>query len=88
MYLLDAFLEIENLRCFEINIETFNISVEGMIPYFQRVQEADRPLLVRGSFTPDEMRLITDSLDPRGLYLHIMVEKREEVESLRPVLDM
>ena len=88
MYLLDAFLEIENLRCFEINIETFNISVEDMIPYFQRVQEAGRPLLVRGSFTPDEMRLITDSLDPRGLYLHIMVERRKEVESLRPILGM
>jgi hypothetical protein len=88
MYLLDAFLEIENLRCIQINIEKFNIPVKDMIPYFQRVQQADRPLLVRGSFTPDEMRLVAGSLAPRGLYLHIMVEQMKEVESLKAVLDM
>jgi len=88
MFILDAFLEIEELRCFEINIESFNIPVKGMIPYFKMVQDADRPLLVRGSFTEDEMRLMVDSLDPRGLYLHIMPESKEEVERLRPILGM
>ncbi len=88
MFILDAFLEIEELRCFEINIEAFNIPVKGMIPYFKMVQDADRPLLVRGAFTEDEMRLMVDSLDPRGLYLHIMPENKEEVERLRPILGM
>lgn len=88
MFILDAFLEIEAIRCFEINIESFNIPVKGMIPYFKMVQDADRPLLVRGSFTEDEMRLMVDSLDPRGLYLHIMPESKEEVDRLRPILGM
>ena len=88
MFILDAFLEIEELRCFEINIEAFNIPVKGMIPYFKMVQDADRPLLIRGAFTEDEMRLLVDSLDPRGLYLHIMPENKEEVERLRPILGM
>ena len=66
MFILDAFLEIEALRCFEINIESFNIPVKGMVPYFKMVQDADRPLLIRGSLTEDELRLLTDSLDPRG----------------------
>ena len=88
MFILDAFLEIEELRCFEINIESFNIPVKGMIPYFKMVQDADRPLLIRGAFTEDEMRLLVDSLDPRGLYLHIMPENKEEVERLRPILGM
>jgi hypothetical protein len=88
MFILDAFLEIEALRCFEINIESFNIPVKEMIPYFKMVQNADRPLLVRGSFTEDEMRLMIDSLDPRGLYLHIMPNSMEEVDRLRPILGM
>ncbi len=87
MYLLDAFLEIEELRCLEVNIEPFNIPVKDMIPYYQRIQTADRPLLIRGSITPDEMRLLLDSLDPKGLYLHIVVDKQQEIEALRSVLD-
>jgi len=88
MIMLDAFLEIEEMRCFEINIEPFNIPVAGMIEYFQMVQDAGRSLLVRGSFTEDEARLMMDSLDPRGLYLHVMPESKEEVDRLRPILGM
>ena len=88
MNLLDAFLEIEELRCFEINIEPFNIPVQGMIPYFKMVQDAGRPLLIRGTLTADEARLVMDTLDPRGLYLHVMPQSQEEVEALRPILGM
>jgi hypothetical protein len=88
MFMLDAFLEIEELRGYEINIESFNIPVEGMIKYFQMVQDADRPLLIRGSVTLDEARRLADSLDPRGLYLHILPESREHVDALRPIFGM
>jgi hypothetical protein len=88
MAMLDDFLAIDELRCLQINIETFNVPVEGMIRFFRRVQEADRPLLIRGSLTADEARLIVDSLDPRGVYLHILVQSREEIDALRPILGM
>lgn len=88
MFILDAFLEIEEIRCFEINIESFNIPVAGMIKYFQMVQAAGRPLLLRGSFTQDEIRLVRDFLDPRGLYLHIMPNNQKEVDAMRPILGM
>jgi hypothetical protein len=88
MFMLDAFLEIDELRGFEINIEPFNIPVEGMIPYYQLVQAADRPLLIRGTLTAEEARRIVDSLDPRGLYLHILPESRTQVDELRPILGL
>jgi hypothetical protein len=88
MFMLDAFLEIEELRCFEINIEPFNIPVGGMIECFRRVQDADRSLVIRGSLTEDEARLVRDSLDPRGLYLHIMPESRKDVDGIKPILGM
>ncbi|MHB0857258.1 MAG: uroporphyrinogen decarboxylase/cobalamine-independent methonine synthase family protein [Anaerolineae bacterium] len=90
MHLLDAFLEIEALRCFQVNYEVRSGGppVQGMIPYWRRIQEAGRSLLIRGSFTPEEARQLVDALDPRGLYLYIMVDSLNEVETLRPVLGM
>lgn len=90
MFLLDAFLEIEEIRCFEVNYELISGGppVAGMLPYWQRIQDAGRPLLIRGSFTPDEARELVDGLDPRGLYLYIMVEDQAEIEALRPALGM
>lgn len=88
MFLLEAFLEIEEIKCFEINNDASGPPLQKMVPYFQRVQQAKRPLLIRGSFSPEEIRLLMDSLEPRGLFLNIMVKTREESASLRPLLGM
>jgi hypothetical protein len=86
MFLLEAILEIEEIQCFEINNDVCGPPVKEMVPYFQMVQKAKRPLLIRGSFNTDEMRLLMDSLEPRGLFLNIMVNKMEEVEALKPLV--
>ena len=52
------------------------------------MQKAGKPLLIRGSFDSEEVRLLLDSLDPRGLFLNIMVESMARVESLRPLFGM
>lgn len=88
MFLLEAILEIEEIRCYEINNDVCGPPIGEMVPYFQKVQKAKRPLLIRGSFSPEELRLLTDSLEPRGLYLLIMVKTMDEVETLRPLLKM
>jgi hypothetical protein len=43
---------------------------------------------VRGSFTPDELRRLVDALDPRGLYIYVMVESLAEAETLKLVVGM
>ena len=88
MFLLDAFLEIEEIKCFEINNDVSGPPIKQMVPYFLRVQKAKRPLLIRGSFKPDEIRLLLDSLEPRGLFLNVMVKTMAEVESLRPLVGL
>ena len=88
MFILEAFLEIEEIRCFQVNNDVSGPPIATMIPYFRMIQQASRPLLIRGSFTPDEARLLMDSLDPRGLYLYIMVTDMEEVEALRPIVGL
>lgn len=90
MFLLDAFLEIKEIRCFQVNYEVLSggPDIAGMIPYFRRIQAAQRPLLIRGSFTRDEARTLMDALDVRGLYLYIMATDMNEVDALRPWLGM
>jgi hypothetical protein len=86
MFLLEAFLEIEEIKCFEINNDACGPPVKEMVPYFQMVQKAKRPLLIRGSFNPEEMRLLMNSLEPQGLFLNVMVKTMEEVEALKPLV--
>jgi hypothetical protein len=90
MFLYDLFLEVTEIRCFQVNYEFHSGGppIAGMIPAFAKIQAAGRPLLVRGSFTPDELRLLVDSLDPRGLYLYVMVGSPAEADALRPALGM
>jgi hypothetical protein len=88
MFLLDAFLEIEEIRCFEITNDACGPPVKELLCYFQKVQKAKRPLLIRGSFKQEEIELLRDSLEPRGLSLNIMVNTMKEVEVLRPMVGM
>ena len=88
MFLLDAFLEIEEIHCFEINNDASGPPVKDMVGYFQKVQKADRPLLIRGAFTPEDLKLLMDSLEPRGLFFNIMVNSMEQIERLRPLVNM
>ena len=88
MFLLDAFLEIEELSCLQINNDAIGLPVADMVPYFQKVQKAGRSLLIRGAFSPKEMKLLMDSLESRGLFLNIMVNSMEEIDALRPIVGM
>jgi len=84
----DAFLEIEELGCLEINNDAIGPPLAEMLPYFRMVQTVRRSLLIRGSLAPDDARLLMDSLDPRGLYLLVVVKDRREAETLKPLLKM
>mgnify|MGYP007097293508 CR=1 FL=1 len=88
MFLLDAFLEIEDLHCLEVNYETSGPPIEEMASCFQRIQQAGRSLVIRGSFEPDELRLLLDSLNPEGLLLLIMVRDMHEADVARQIVGM
>ncbi len=86
MFILDAFLEVDEIGCFEVNNDVSGPSIEEMLPCFRMIQKAGRSLLIRGSFSIDELRLLVEGLEPKGLYLYIMIESTGEMESLRPAL--
>lgn len=86
MFLLEGFLECEEIRAFEVNNDASGPPLPKMIPYFRAIQNAGKPLLIRGAMTAEEVRLLMDSLDPRGLFLNIMVKDLSEVEVLKPLV--
>jgi hypothetical protein len=88
MFLLDAILEIDTLRCLEINHDASGPPLIAMIPRYRKVQDAGRSLIVRGSFTPEELKMLMDALDPRGLLLLIMIKNLEEIDAARPIVGM
>jgi hypothetical protein len=88
MFILDAFLEIEELSCLEINNDATGPPLAEMVPYFRMVQRAKRSLVIRGSLPPDDARLLMDALEPRGLYLLVVVKDHREADALRPILGM
>jgi hypothetical protein len=88
MMAIEDILDIPTLGCFEINNDVGGPPVATMVPYFQMVQKAKKSLLIRGSFTADEMRLLMDSLEPEGLFLYIMISDRKEMDILRPIVGL
>jgi hypothetical protein len=85
LFLLDAILEIDEIQCYEVNNDALGPPVDKLIPHLRDIQAHGKPLLVRGSFTPEELRLVMDSLDARGLFLNIMVREIAETEPLRRI---
>lgn len=88
MIVLDQLLDMPEIKALEINHDVGGPAVEEMIPNWQKVQAAGKPMIIRGAFTTEETRKLMDSLEPEGLYLHMMVDSVKDTEPLRPLLGM
>jgi hypothetical protein len=82
LHLLDRILEVDSLKCIQINKDAGGTQVEWELPYFLRVQEKGKRLLIRGKLTLEELGLIRKNLSPRGLFLQVVVEDPEETRAL------
>ncbi len=79
LFLLDYFLEIEDIDVFQINRDVVGMSTEEMIPYLKKVQDQNRRLLIRGALTEEDLTLMKTHLSPRGLILQIVLNNAEKV---------
>ena len=78
LFLLDYFLEIEEIDVFQINRDLAGMPTEEMIPYLKKVQDHKRRLLIRGALTQDDLQLIHANLSPVGLILQIVLDHADE----------
>lgn len=80
--LLDAILGMKNLGAVQISQDE-GFPLERLLPQLLRVQQADKPLIVKGRFAEPELAAIVNQLSPRGLYVQPVVEDMERARRLR-----
>ena len=74
---VEALLAVDEVPAVQISIDPppdFGPTAEELMPVFQRVQEV-KPLLITGPVTQDELKLMLDTLSPKGLALNVGIEK-------------
>ena len=82
LFLLDVILDIESLKCIQINKDVGGMDVSGMLPFFEKVQDRGKRLMIRGKLDHDDLKLLRSRLSPNGLYLQIVVESLAETKRL------
>ena len=87
LFIIDAFLEIGEIDAFQVNKDVGGMELHEMIPTLQKIQESNRSLVLRGSLTPDDLRLIEARLEPGGLLIQIVVDQSAETKELRELID-
>jgi hypothetical protein len=82
LFLLDVILNVESLKCIQINKDVGGMDVSGMLPFFEKVQDRGKRLMIRGKLDHDDLKLLRSRLSPNGLYLQIVVESPAETKRL------
>jgi hypothetical protein len=83
LFLLDRILDIEPLKCIQINKDVGGAEIQKMLPFFKMVQGRGKRLLIRGKLDHDDLNLLRRELIPKGLYLQIVVEGPVETQRFR-----
>lgn len=72
LHIVDPLLAAGGLRALEVDIDPGGPAVEQMLPVFRRIQKVTS-LHLYGSLAPEDIRILLDGLDPRGLCLEVRV---------------
>ncbi|MEM3046130.1 MAG: uroporphyrinogen decarboxylase family protein [Candidatus Bathyarchaeia archaeon] len=76
--IIQPLLELQGLRALQMSLDRPNgPPVSEMIPMMRRVQER-KPLIITGAATREELNLMLEALDPRGLCLSLSLWTEEE----------
>ncbi|MEJ2616394.1 MAG: uroporphyrinogen decarboxylase family protein [Ignavibacteriaceae bacterium] len=86
LHLIDQFLEISQLRSFQITKDSNVLTLNTMLPALNKIQEAGKPLILKGQFKKEDYDLILNQLSFRGLCIQPVVKNLSEANELLPLL--
>lgn len=69
LVLIDKFLEVSQIRAFQLTKDQGSVKLENMITGLKKIQKAGKPLIVKGIFDDDDLQLIKKNLSVTGLCL-------------------
>lgn len=82
LLLLDKIVEIEAIKCIQINKDQGGWGVPKMLPLFKMVQRRGKRLLIRGNLDREDLAQLRRELSPNGLYLQIVIDSPSETKQL------
>ena len=88
MIVRDQLIALDEVKAFEVNHDVGGPPIEELIPHLRAMQAGNKPILVRGEFTEDELRKLVDGLDPAGLFVSVIVKDRRDSDRYRPIIGM
>jgi hypothetical protein len=85
LYPVDMLLEDDSYDVLEVNLDRAGPgpSLAGLLPTFQRIQAARRPLLLWGEISPADWQLLRRELNPAGLSIQPLISRPEEMDMFR-----
>lgn len=86
LHLIENFLEVNTIRAFQITKDPNVESIDVMINALKKVQEFNKPLVVKGRFTKEDFSVLKNNLQPDGLSIQPVVKNKDEVNELLPLL--
>jgi hypothetical protein len=67
----DALLGLKDLRAIQVSLDyPAGPSVESLLPTFEKINR-EKPLIITGGLTEEELNLLIERLSPRGLCLQV-----------------
>lgn len=86
LYLVDKFLEIPEIKAFQVTKDPGGVTLDEMLPQLLKIQEAKRPMIVKGQLDKNDLELIIKKLSMRGLCVQPVVADIKRAEDLLPLL--
>ncbi len=86
LHLIENFLDVNTIRAFQITKDPNVESVDLMISSLNKVQEFNKPLVVKGRFTKDDYSVLKNNLKPGGLCIQPVVKSKDEVSEILTLL--
>jgi len=86
LFLLDDFLDIDDIDVFQINRDAVGVHLQEMVPGLKKIQDAGRLLLLRADFQEEEIALVARELSPIGLMIQIVTHGPAEAVAFQDLL--
>lgn len=72
-HLIDDILALDRLKVIEINKDIGGLTIEQMLPVFKKVQAKGKKLMVWGDLNRNDIDLIKNNLEMKGLHFNLVV---------------
>lgn len=86
LFLIDNILEVSTVTAFQVSKDAEIDTITPMLPGLKKIQQAGKPLIVKGTFSYDDLLLIKENLSLPGLCLQPVVSNVKEAEHILPQL--